>query len=115
MFRPSKRILAVAVSFGLLASSFAVSAKSEDKKEVYNQTNVGISAAIDRYVSSSSQEENEAAAKATELQLKKDADAKAVNVKKSDAKRTAKYHEFAGKAEVTLDESVIIRQKATTT
>ena len=114
MFRPSKRILAVAVSFGLLASSFAVSAKSEDKKEVYNQTNVGISAAIDRYVSSSSQEENEAAAKATELQLKKDADAKAVNVKKSDVKSTAKYPEFEGKALVTAEDAVNIRQKATT-
>lgn len=48
MHRPSKKWTALAVTAGLMISSVAVFAG--DEKVIYNQSNVGISSAVDRYV-----------------------------------------------------------------
>ena len=48
MVKPSKKMAALVVTAGLMISSIAVSAGEE--KQIYDQSNVGISAAVERYV-----------------------------------------------------------------
>ena len=48
MIKPSRKVAALVVTAGLMLSSVAVSAG--DSVVILNQSNVGISAAVDRYV-----------------------------------------------------------------
>ncbi|MCR5148588.1 MAG: SH3 domain-containing protein [Eubacterium sp.] len=113
MFKPSKKIAALVISSSLMISCLAVSA--EEKKEVYDQSNVGISAAVDRYVASSSQADLEKSAKVKAAELEKnakDTDTKKSANKSAKADSSAKYPQFAGKALVISEDAVNIREKA---
>lgn len=104
MFKPSKRVAVFVVTAGLAisASSFTVLAKNKEG-EVYDESNVGISYAVDRYVAASADVEKEVFDSNSDL-----------GTKKVTNRVIFKYPQFEGKALATAEGEVNIREKATT-
>lgn len=115
MFKPSKKWVALLVSAGLLTSMAGVSAAQK-----YDESNVGISAAVDRYIESNQDEEisTEGTTQATpqDAQTATASDAglaeAAVSEETSEEASTVKYPQFEGKAIATVSGNLNIREEA---
>ena len=135
MIKPSRKLAVLAVTAGLMVSSFAVFAG--DETVIYDQSNVGISAAVDRYVEATADTETATVkdTKAQETASLTSADKKEVPTKgakvtetkdeatettEADKKDTAEYvgdaltAGYEGKAVVIADEPLNIRQEPST-
>ena len=115
MFKPSKKWVALLVSAGLLTSMAGVSAAQK-----YDESNVGISAAVDRYIESNQDEEisTEGTTQATpqDAQTATASDAglaeATVSEETSEEASTVKYPQFEGRAIATVSGNLNIREEA---
>lgn len=135
MIKPSRKVAALVVTAGLMLSSVAVSAG--DSVVILNQSNVGISAAVDRYVEatadteattavaskdssktslSASSEKSSKDVKDTKETEKKEVGSKAAEVKSEDKQEdkteaeSLTFEEISGKAIVIADDSLNVRK-----
>lgn len=108
MIKPSRKLAVLAVTAGLMVSSFAVFAG--DETVIYDQSNVGISAAVDRYVEATADTETatvKAAGEKDTTALKTSVNKGAVrSVKNTDDKKTDDQTTTADTQDTTNTEEV---------